>query len=98
MTIKERTWLFNICVGIFNILLGLIIEGFLIFSCFFLLAGLSEEAQQSVPVNVLLPFILIIGLFAAVAISRWCVIWALDKFNLRDKLDHKLTRRYPKKL
>ena len=98
MTKKELTLLFNICVGIFNILLGLIIEGFLIFACLFILYGLPEQAQQSVPVNVLLPFILIVGLFSSMAISRRCVIWAIDKFDLRDRLDSKLTSRYPKKL
>lgn len=98
MTISERTFLFNIIVGLFNIVLGLLIEGFLVFSCWFILIGFSEEVQQSVPVNVILPFILIIGLFASIAISRNCVIWALDKFDLRDKLDQNLTKRYPKKL
>lgn len=98
MTIKERTFVFNICVGIFNIILGITIEGFMIFGSMFLLMGLSEEAQQSVPVNVILPFILIIGLFASIAISRQCIIWVLDKFDLRNRLDPKLSRRYPKKL
>lgn len=98
MTIGERTLLFNVIIILFNIILGLIVEGFLIFGSWFLLIGFSEETQQSIPVNVLLPFILIIGLFACMAISRKCVIWALDKFDLREKLDPKLVKRYPKKL
>ncbi len=98
MTRKERTFVFNICVGIFNILLGLLIEGTLIFGCMFLLSGLSEESQQSVPVSVLLPFVLIVGLFASVAISRKCIIWFLDKFDYREKLDPGLSAKYQRKL
>ncbi|MBR0031687.1 MAG: hypothetical protein IJP61_05320 [Treponema sp.] len=98
MTRKERTFVFNICVGIFNIILGLVIEGFLIFSCMFIIAGLSEEAQQSIPVTVLLPFVLIIGLFASIAISRKSIIWFLDKFDYREKLDPALSAKYQRKL
>ena len=98
MTRKERTFVFNICVGIFNIVLGLLIEGTLVFGCMFLLAGLPEAAQQSVPVSVILPFILIIGLFAAVAISRRCILWFLDKYDFREKLDPSLSAKYQRKL
>lgn len=98
MTIGERTLLFNIGVIIFNIILGLIIEGFLVFGCLFLLMGLSTEVQNSIPMTVVLPFILIVGFFACVAISRRCVTWAIDRFDLRDKLDQNLVKRYPKKL
>jgi len=97
MTIGERTFIFNICVGIFNIILGLLICGFLVIGIFFVLDGFSEETRQSGFMNALLPFILIAGFFSSVAISRKCVIWVLDKFNLRDKLDPKLVSRYPKK-
>ena len=98
MTVGERTLLFNICVIVFNVVLGLLIEGFLIFSLLFFLAGASESVQQSVPVGVVLPFVLIVGLFACIAISRKCVIWAIDRFDLREKLDSKLTARYPRKI
>ena len=79
MTIGERTFVFNIFVMLFNIVLGLIIEGFLLFSCFFLMQGFSPEVQQSIPVTVVLPFILLVGFFACVAISRRCVTWAIDR-------------------
>ncbi len=98
MTIGERTFFFNLGVIVFNIVLGLIIEGFLVFGCLFLLMGFSSEVQNSIPVGVVLPFILIIGFFACVAISRRCVTWGIDKFDLRDKLDQNLVKRYPKKL
>ncbi|MCR5124665.1 MAG: hypothetical protein K6B43_05665 [Treponema sp.] len=98
MTIGERTFFFNLGVIVFNIVLGLIIEGFLVFGCLFLLMGFSSEVQNSIPVGVVLPFILIIGFFACVAISRRCVTWVIDKFDLRDKLDQNLIKRYPKKL
>ena len=97
MTKSERTFWFNIAVGIFNIIVGLLIEGFLILAGYIFLADLSEEARDSVPVNVILPFVLLIGLIASVSISRSCIIWALDKFNLREKLDPNLIKRYPKK-
>ena len=97
MTRRERTLIFNVCVGIFNIALGLLVEGTLIFCCMVLMKGLSPEAQQSVPVSAILPFILIVGLFAAIAISRVCIIWFLDTFGFRDKLDPNLSARYPKK-
>lgn len=97
MTTSERTLVFNICLGIFNIALGLLICGFLIFGSMFILAGMSESARESVPVSVILPFILIAGLFASMAISRSAVIFVLDKFDLRQKLDQKMTSRYPSK-
>ena len=97
MTVKERTLLFNVLIGIFNVALGLLICGFLVIASAFFLAGMSEDARQSVPVGVILPFLLIAGLFASIAISRSAIIFVLDHFNLRDKLDIKMTSRYPSK-
>ncbi len=97
MTVKERTLVFNICIGIFNIVLGLCICGFLILGIGFVLSKMSESAQQSVPVSVIVPLVLIVGLFASIAISRSVVIFVLDKFDLRNKLDPKMTSRYTKK-
>lgn len=95
MTKKERTTLFNICVGLFNILLGLIIEGALIGGCFLILAIIPNSAD-SIPTNVLLPFVLFAGLIIAMMISIKVVTWAIIKFNLQDKIDPKAVKRYLK--
>lgn len=96
MTVKERTTLFNVCVGIFNIVLGLLLETILIAGCFFILARIPNPGE-SIPVNVILPFVLFAGLILAMMISIKCVTWAINKFNLEDKLDPKAVKRYIKK-
>lgn len=95
MTVSERTTYFNIIVGIFNIILGLAIEFALIGSCFLILARFPESAG-SIPVNVLLPFVLFAGVIIAMMISIKCVTWAIKTFNLQDKLDQKVVKRYIK--
>ena len=95
MTRGERTFIFNICVLVLNILIGTVIEVFIIFASAFILAGAPESIRQSAPVSVILPFLLLAGLLCAIAVSRLCIIRALDKFDLRDKLDPKLVTRYP---
>lgn len=97
MTVKERTLLFNVCVGVFNIALGLLICGILIVLCSLALNALGEKAVSGAPTNLLLPFILITGLFVSIAVSRKLVIYVLDRFDLRGRLDPKMTSRYPSK-
>lgn len=95
MTVRERTTIFNICVGLFNIVLGLVIELSLIGACFFILTKIPNSAD-SIPTNVLLPFVLFAGLIVAMMISIKCVTWAVKKFDLADKLDPKAVKRYIK--
>ncbi|HAC32155.1 MAG TPA: hypothetical protein DCF70_05965 [Treponema sp.] len=95
MTISERTTYFNVIVGLFNIVLGLIIEFGLIALCYLALARMPETAN-SIPVSVLLPFVLLIGLVLAMVISVKCITWTIKKFNLQDKLDQKVVKRYIK--
>lgn len=95
MTIKERTTYFNILVGIFNIVLGLVIEFALIGASFVFLSKFPNSAE-SIPVSVLLPFILFAGLIIAMFISINVISWVITHFNLQDKLDQKVVRRYVK--
>jgi hypothetical protein len=97
MTKKERTFLFNICVILYNILIGLAVTAVLLISLLFFLAE-NPNLSESVFVQIALPIILLIGLIAAMSISVHTVGWAIKKFHLEDKLDPKVVSRYQKKL
>ena len=97
MTTKERTFLFNICVIVFNILIGLFVEAILLLG-FLLFFAQNPNFQESVFSQVALPLLLLIGLIAAMSISVHTVGWAIKKFHLEDKLDPKVVSRYQKKL
>ena len=97
MTKKERTFLFNICVILYNILIGLAVTAVLLISLLFFLAE-NPNLSESVFVQIALPIILLIGLIAAMSISVHTVGWVINKFHLEDKLDPKIVSRYQKKL
>ena len=97
MTIKERTFLFNICVIIFNIVIGLFVEGILLISLLFFFSE-NPNVSETIFGQLVLPIVLLIGLIAAMSISVHVVSWAIQKFNLTDKLDSKVVMRYRKKL
>lgn len=97
MTIKERTFVFNLCVILYNILIGLIVEAVILVS---LLFAFTEHPNLSENLfgQIALPILLLIGLIAAMSISVHTVGWAIKKFHLEDKLDPKVISRYQKKL
>lgn len=97
MTQKERTNLFNLCVILFNIFLGLFIEVILVAVLFLFLQN-KPELGESVSIQVILPILLLIGLIVAMSISVKTVSWAIEKFNLTDKLDPKVVSKYQKKI
>ncbi|MBO6217963.1 MULTISPECIES: hypothetical protein [unclassified Treponema] len=97
MTTKERTFIFNLCVILFNIIVGLFIEAILLLGLLFFLAE-NPNLQESVFTQVAIPILLLIGLIAAMSISVHAVSWAIKKFHLEDKLDPKVVSRYQKKL
>lgn len=93
MTKHERTLLFNFCVIVFNIALGLAIEFALIFALVRVLP-LIPNAAESVPTQTVLPFVLLAGLFVAMILSVRCISWAIKTFHLEDKLEEKAVKRY----
>lgn len=97
MTTKERTFLFNICVILYNIFIGLIVEVIILLSLLFFINE-NPNAAESVPMQVIFPLLLLAGLIAAMSISVHTVSWAIKKFKLEDKLDPKVVSRYQKKL
>jgi len=97
MTTKERTLVFNICVILFNIVIGIIVEGVLLISLAFFMTD-NPNMGESLPMQIILPILLLVGLIAAMSISVHTVSWAIKKFNLSDKLDPKVVSRYQKKL
>ena len=97
MTKKERTFLFNLCVIVYNIFIGLAVTAVLFISLMFFLAE-NPNLSESIFVQIALPIILLIGLIAAMSISVHTVSWAIRKFHLEDKLDPKVVNRYQKKL
>ena len=97
MTTKERTLVFNICVILFNIIVGLLVELVLIVALMFFIAE-NPNLGESVFMQIALPILLLIGLIAAMSISVHSVGWAIHKFHLEDKLDPKVVSRYQKRL
>ncbi|MBQ9622233.1 MAG: hypothetical protein IJJ71_12035 [Treponema sp.] len=95
MTKKERTFVFNICVLLYNLVLGLVIEGFLFLAVIFLISK-NQNLAESIFSQIALPLVLLAGLITAMAISVKTVGWFIKKFNLEDKLDEKLVSRYKK--
>ncbi len=93
MTKQDRTFIFNICVGLFNIVLGLSIELILVAATFLLLRRFPNIGN-SIPTNVLLPFVFIAGLFIAMYISAKTIAKVVRKFNLQEKVDSKAVSRY----
>lgn len=95
MTIKERTNLFNLCVIIFNVVLGLLVEGVVI-GLLILVLRANPNLGESTFTQVALPLVLLIGLIIAMSISVKVISWAIVKFNLTDKLDPKVVSKYVK--
>ena len=60
MTKKERTFMFNLCVILFNIIIGLFVEGILLISLLFFFAE-NPNAGESVFGQIALPILLLIG-------------------------------------
>lgn len=93
MTTHDRTIIFNICVALFNITLGLAIEFLLVGGSLIFLSRFPQIAN-GISVNVLLPFVLFAGIILAMMLSVKAITWAIKKFNLQDKLDQKAVKRY----
>lgn len=96
MTQKERTTIFNLIVILFNIATGLIVEVIVIGMLFFVLHS-NPNLGESVPMQVILPIMLLIGLIMAMTLSVKTVSWAIEKFNLEGKIDPKIVSKYQKK-
>ncbi len=97
MTTKERTLVFNLCVIVFNIFVGLFVEAVVLLALMFFLAE-HPNLAESMFSQIALPLVLLVGLIAAMSISVHVISWAIQKFNLTDKLDPKVVSRYQKKL
>ena len=93
MTTKERTTLFNLCVGLFNIFTGLIVEGALVLGLMFFLSR-YPEAGTGILGSTLLPFVLFAGIIIAMIISMKVISLAVRKWNLQDKVDPKAVKKY----
>ena len=93
MTTHDRTLIFNICVALFNIILGLAIELVLVGGIFIFLSKFPAIAN-GISVNVLLPFILFAGIILAMMLSVKTISWAIKKFDLKNKLEQKAIKRY----
>ena len=95
MTVKERTFLFNICVIIYNILLGLVVEA-VFFFLFLLFMAKAPNLGESVYFQIALPVLMLLGLIIAIYISTRTVGWFIRKFKLEDKLSAKVIEHYKK--
>ena len=97
MTTKERTFLFNICVILYNILLGLIIEGIFFFLFLLFIAKTNNQNMgESIYIQIALPVMMLVGLIMAIMLSTKTVGWFIRKFHLEDKLDKRVIDHYKK--
>ena len=96
MTIKERTRIFNLVVIVFNVAIGLLVEGIVI-GLLILILKSNPSLGESTFSQVALPLVLLVGLIVAMSISVKTISWAIEKFNLQDKLDPKVVSKYVKK-
>ena len=93
MTLKERSLLFTVLTSICNIVITLIIEILLLVALFMLLRSVPALAN-SFPVQILIPFVLIAGLFLSLMIFARFAGWIIKTCNLEDKIDAKIVNRY----
>ena len=93
MTLKERSLLFTILTSLCNIIITLIIEILLLIGMFMLLKS-APSLASSMPVQIVLPFVLIAGLFISLMIFAKFAGWIIRTFKLEDKIDPKIVARY----
>lgn len=93
MTTKERSLLFTVLTSVCNIIITLVIELVLLGALFVLFHSVPSLAQ-SLPVQILIPFVLIAGLFISLAIFSKFAGWVIRIFKLEDKIDEKIVTRY----
>ncbi|MDE5613757.1 MAG: hypothetical protein K2I74_03810 [Treponemataceae bacterium] len=93
MTKKERSLLFTVLTSVCNIVITLAIELLLLAALFMLFHGVPALAN-SMPVQILIPFALIAGLFISLMIFAKFAGWVIRAFKLEDKLDEKIVNRY----
>ena len=93
MTTTERTFLFNVGVVIYNIILGLIIETIMLILLLLIMAK-NMNLGESIFIQILLPIMLLAGLILAIYISNRSVSWFIKKFKLTDKLSKKVLVHY----
>ena len=67
MTLKERSLLFTVLTSICNIVITLIVEILLLIAFFMLLRSIPQLAN-SLPVQIVIPFVLIAGLIISLMI------------------------------
>ncbi len=93
MTVKERSLLFTVLTSICNIVITLIVEILLLLALFMLLRSVPALAN-SMPVQILIPFVLIAGLFISLMIFARFAGWIIKSFHLEGKIDDKIVNRY----
>ncbi|MBQ3965777.1 MAG: hypothetical protein II684_02960 [Treponema sp.] len=93
MTLKERSLLFTVLTSICNIVITLIVEILLLVALFMLLRSVPS-LSSSMPVQIIIPFILIAGLFISLMIFARFAGWVIKTFHLEDKIDEKIVNRY----
>ena len=93
MTVKERSLLFTVLTSICNIIITLAVEILLLVLLFMLLRSVPSLAD-SMPVQILIPFVLIAGLFISLMIFARFAGWIIKTFHLEGKIDDKIVNRY----
>lgn len=95
MTKSERSTLFTVLTSILNIALTLAIELAIITALFFFINKMGYT-QENIPLSVVLPFVLLAGLFLSFVLFVRVCAWIIRTFHLEDKIDQKIVNRYIK--
>ena len=93
MTKKNASTLFTILTSLLNIAMTLVIEVVLIIGVF-CIVRLIPNAQDNIPVQVVIPFVLFAGLVIGLLSFVRVTAWIIRTFKLEDKIDEKIVRRY----
>jgi len=93
MTLKERSLLFTVLTSVCNIVITLIVE-ILLLVIFFMLLRAMPQLANSMPVQIIIPFVLIAGLFISLMIFAKFAGWVIRAFKLEGKIDQKIVDRY----
>lgn|SRR5574344_2536949 len=96
MTIKNRSYLFIFIGMLVNIIITIAIVAALSIGSLLLMLRVFKLPTDSIVIQVLLPFIFIIGLVLGLICYTRLAGWVIRTFHMEDKLTPDLVRRYNK--
>lgn len=96
MTIKSRSYLFVFIGMIVNIIITITIVAALTIGVLLLMLRVMHVPTDSIALQVVLPFVFIIGLVLGLMCYTRLASWVIRTFHMENKLTPDLVRRYNK--